>query len=96
MFFFIKIAKKGNYLPACADVASGTGWRADMARETTAQMRRGAKATWQGRGWPTRGTCGAQGAETWQEITRVHPVHADARVGCHVAARGSAGEGPTG
>ena len=42
-------------------------------------MRRGTKATWQGRAWPTRG---AGGADPWQEATR---VHADAREGCHVA-----------
>ena len=43
-----------------------------MARGTTAQMRRGAEATWQGCGWPTRGAGGAQSADTWQEATRVH------------------------
>ena len=53
-----------------------------MERGTTALMRRGAEATWQGCGWPTRGAGGAQAANTWQEATR---VHADARVGCHVA-----------
>ena len=53
-------------------MASGTGWRADVACGTTARMRHGAEATWQGRGWPTRGACGAQGANTWQEATRVH------------------------
>ena len=56
--------------------------RADVARETTARMRHGAEATWQGRGWPTRGAGGAQGADMWQEATR---VHADSRVGRHVA-----------
>ena len=35
-------------------------------------MRRDTKATWQSRGWPTRGAGGAQGADTWQEATRVH------------------------
>ena len=34
-------------------------------------MRRGSEATWQGRGWPTRGAGGAQGAATWQGAT--HP-----------------------
>ena len=78
-------------------MASGIGWRADVARGTTVRMRRGAEATWQGRGWPTRGACGAHGADTWQEATRVHAVHADARMGHHVAAGGGlAGEGPTG
>ena len=42
-----------------------------MACRTTAQMGRGAEATWQGRGWPTRGATGAQDAHTWQEATRV-------------------------
>ena len=35
-------------------------------------MRRGTEATWQGRGLPTLGAGGAQGADTWQEATRVH------------------------
>ena len=47
-------------------------WRADVARRTTARMRRGSVATWQGRRWPTQGAGGAQGADTWQEATRVH------------------------
>ena len=42
-----------------------------MARRTTARVRRGAEATWQSRGWPTRGAGGAQGATTWQGAT--HP-----------------------
>ena len=63
-----------------------------MARKTTARMRRGTEAMWQGRGWPKRGAGGAQGADTWQEATR---VHAGARVGHHLAG-GSASEGPTG
>ena len=46
------------------------------------RMRCGTEATWQGRGWPTRGAGSAQGADTWQEATR---VHADARVGRIVA-----------
>ena len=58
---------------------------ADMAPGTIARMRRGTEATWQGRGWPTRGAGGAQGADTWQEATR---VHADAREGRHVALGG--------
>ena len=53
-------------------MASGPRWPADVARETTAWMRCGAEATWQDRGWPTRGAGGAQGADTWQEATRVH------------------------
>ena len=42
-----------------------------MARGTTARVRRGAEATWQSRGWPTRGAGGAQGAATLQGAT--HP-----------------------
>ena len=43
-----------------------------MARGTTARVRRGAEATWQSCGWPTRGAGGAQGPDTWQEATLVH------------------------
>ena len=43
-----------------------------MARGTPARMRCGAEATWQGRGWPTRGAGGALHADTWQEATSVH------------------------
>ena len=60
-----------------ADVARKVTWRAGSA-----QMQRGTEATWQGRAWPTRGTGGAGGADTWQEAMR---VHADAREGRHVA-----------
>ena len=63
-------------------------WRAGPAHKLTW---RGTEATWQGRGWPTRGAGGAQGVDTLQEATR---VHADTREGRHVARR-SAGEGPT-
>ena len=59
-----------------------------MARGATARMRHGAEATWQGRGWHTRGARGAHGADTWQEATRVHAGHADSRVGRHMAGRG--------
>ena len=52
--FFIKIAKKGIYLPVGDDVASESRWRADVARGTTAQMRRGTEAT-----WPMQGAGGA-------------------------------------
>ena len=55
-----------------ANVVTGPRWLADVACGTTARMRRGAEATWQGCGWPTRGTGGAQGADTWQEAKRVH------------------------
>ena len=51
-------------------------WRAAPAR-----MRHGSEATWQGRAWPMRGAGGTNGANTWQEATR---VHANAREGCHV------------
>ena len=53
-------------------MVSGARWRVDVARRTTARMRRGTEATWKGREWPTRGAGGAQGADTWQEATRVH------------------------
>ena len=53
-------------------MASGARWRADVVHGTTARARRGAEATWQSRGWPTRGAGGAQGGDTWQEATRVH------------------------
>ena len=48
----------------------GTSGRADMARGTTAWMRRGHEATWQSPGWPKRG---AGGADMWQEATRTGP-----------------------
>ena len=60
----------------------GTARQADVARGTTARVRRGAEATWQSRGWPMRGAGGVQGTNTWQEATR---VHADAREGRHMA-----------
>ena len=63
-------------------MASELGWRADVAHGTTARMRCGTKATWQGREWPAQGACGALDSDTWQKATR---VHADARVGRHVA-----------
>ena len=79
-FFLFKITKKGVFYfhKPNADVAGGT----------TARMRCGSEATWQGRRWPTRSTGGAQGADTWQEATR---VHVDARVGRHVAMGGGVG-----
>ena len=49
------------YLPAGDNVASGTKWRADVARGTTARVQRGAEATSHSCGWPTRGAGGAQG-----------------------------------
>ena len=62
--------KKIIHLRAGGDVASGAGWRADLARRTTALMRRGTEATWQGSGWSARGAGGAEVADTWQEATR--------------------------
>ena len=44
-YFLLKNHKKG-YLPAGDDVVSRARWRADVARGTTARVRRGAKATW--------------------------------------------------
>ena len=70
-------------------------WRADVARGTTARMRRGAEATWQGRTWPMRGARGAQGVDTWQEAKRVHTGPRGHPCGAPCG-RGSAGEGPTG
>ena len=66
-------------------MACGTGWRADVACGTTALMRCGTEATWQGSGWPAGGTGGAEGVDTWQEATRSTQVHVGARVGHHVA-----------
>ena len=43
--------------------------QADVARGTSAWMGCGTKATWQGRAWAMQGE---QGADTWQEATRVH------------------------
>ena len=73
-------------------MASGTSAAVDVARGTTERMRRGTEATWQGRGWPTRGASSAQGADTWQKATQ---VHADASEGRHMAGE-LACEGPTG
>ena len=71
-------------------------WRgADVARGTAARMRRGSEATWQGRGWPTRGVGGAQDANTWQEATRVHAGPRGRQCGAPPG-RGSADGGPTG
>ena len=61
-----------------------------MARWTSARMRRGTEAMWQGCAWSTRD---AGGADTWQEATQ---VRADARVGRHMVRGGLASEGPTG
>ena len=84
--FFIPQTPQKLTWRAQADVACVL---ADVARGTSAQMRRSTEATWQGCAWPTRG---ASGADMWQEATR---VHADASVGCHVAG-GLVCEGPMG
>ena len=55
----MKIAKKGEKLPA-ADVATGPRRRADVARGSTAPLRRGAEATWQGACGPRRRRTGAR------------------------------------
>ena len=44
--FLLKNSKKGGCLPTGADVASRPRRRADVARGTSAWMRRGTKATW--------------------------------------------------
>ena len=58
-----------------------------MARGTTARVRHGTEATWKSRGWPMRSAGGAQGADTWQEATRVHAIHVGACVGRHMAGK---------
>ena len=66
-------------------MASGPIGRADVARGITAWMRRGTKAMWQRHGWPARGAGGAQGADTWQEATRVHAGPRRRPCGHHLA-----------
>ena len=66
-----------------------------MARWTTARMRHGSEATWQGRGWPTLGARGAHGADTWRRPRVSTRVHVGARVG-GPRGRGSVDGGPTG
>ena len=63
-------------------------WRAGPVR-----MRRGTQGHVAEPTRPTRRAGGAGGADTWQEATGSTWVHADARVGCHVA-RGWPLEGP--
>ena len=65
--FLLKKSQKGGCLLVGADVASGTRWRADVARGTSAWMRRGIEAMWQSHGRPARG---AGRADAWQEATR--------------------------
>ena len=59
MNFSLFKSRKRGVVTAGAAVVSGTGAQADVARGTTARVRRGAEATWQSRGWPTRGAGGA-------------------------------------
>ena len=68
---------------------------ADVARGTTALIRRGIEATWQGSGWPARDAGGAEGADTWQEATRSTRVHVGALWGATWLVRSVDG-GPTG
>ena len=91
-FFLIKIMKKGGILvhrPRSWRGAELT-WHAGRAR-----MRRGMQGHVAGSRGPTWGAGGTQGVDTWQEATQVTRVHADTRVGRHMA-EGSTGEGPTG
>ena len=90
IFPYLNRKKRGYFGPQnpVADVARVPDVaRADVACGTTARMRRGFEATWQGRGWPTRGAGGAQDADAWQEAKRSTRVHVGAHVGCHVAGR---------
>ena len=68
MNFFIKIAKKGGIffhrpltddVAALPDMAIGPRRPADVARGTTAPLRRGTEATWQD-------ACGPRGARVWR------------------------------
>ena len=69
-----------------------------MASGSSDELTRGARdhrtsatravATWQSRGWPTRGVGGAQGATTWQGGHASTRVHVGSRVGRHVAEGG--------
>ena len=67
--------------------------QADVVRGTSARMRCGTEATWQGRAWPTQGE---QGADTWQEATCVHAGPHGRPCGGTTWQVGLAGEGPTG
>ena len=95
--FIIKIAKRGFLFHRPPECWRGTrswcgahGWLTWHARP--ARMRRGTQCHVAGPREPTWGAGGAQGADTWQEATR---VHADACEVCHMA-RGLACKGPTG
>ena len=64
---------------------SGARWRADVARGTTARMRRGTEATCRAAGGP-REAQAAHRARTCARRPRVSTqVHTDAHVGRHVA-----------
>ena len=93
-FLFLLKSQKRGLLIAGAEVATRTSTQADVARETIAWMRRGTKATWQGRGWPTRGAGGAQGVDTWQEATRVHACPRGRSCGAPHGERGWRVKGP--
>ena len=67
-------------------MVSGPSGRADVARRTTAWMRRGIEATWQSHGWPGEAQV-AHKAQTRGRRPRGPRVHANARVGRHVAER---------
>ena len=84
MNFFVKIAKKEGIfvhrastddVAGLPDVASRTQVAADVARGTTAPLRRGTEATWQDACGPRRRRTGRA---KWQG------GHVSARVGCHV------------
>ena len=93
-FFYLKITKKGSvYLQMLTWQARKPASR-HVARGTTVQMRRGFEATWQGRGWPTRGAGGARRGHVAKSHATTR-VHVGARVGRHMA-RGFAYGGPTG
>ena len=62
-------------------MVSGPRQRADVARGTTAWMRRGTEATWQSHGWPTRGT---GGVDTGQEATPTPVRGATWHLGSHM------------
>ena len=82
--FLLKKSQKGGFLPAGADVASGS-WRG--ARDHL-QVRRSTEATWQSPGGPRE-------AQVVLTRGRRPPgrAHADAREGRHVACEGSQVEG---
>ena len=70
MKFSLFQSRKRGELTAGDDVASGPRRRADVARGTSAWMRRDTEAPWQSHGWPARG---AGCANAWQEATWMGP-----------------------